>query len=254
MPIIKPIPAHKPEADSLRDRVILVTGAGDGIGRAVAIAAGKAGATVILLGRTVRKLESTYDEILAAGGPTPSIYPLDLEGAVWDDYVEMAERIDKEYGRLDGLLHNAGLLGDRSPIEHYDPITWQRVMLVNVTAPFLMTKALLPVLRESDDASVVFTSSGVGRTGRAYWGAYAVSKFATEGLMETLADEMENVDNIRVNAINPGATRTRMRAKAYPGEDPNTLKTPEDLAPSYLWLLGTDSHGQQGISFDAQPK
>lgn len=254
MPNIQPLDKHSPSANALKDRVILVTGAGDGIGRAVSIAAGKAGATVILLGRTVKKLEATYDAIEKEGGPTPAIYPMDLEGATWDDYVELADRIHSEYGRLDGLLHNAGLLGDRSPIEHYDAVTWQRVMLVNVTAPFLMTRALLPVLRESDDASVIFTSSGVGRSGRAYWGAYAVSKFATEGLMETLADEMENVDNVRVNAINPGATRTGMRAKAYPGEDPNTLKTPEDIAPGYLWLLGIDSHGMQGISYDAQPK
>ena len=254
MPNIQPLNDFTLSEDAVKDRVILVTGAGDGIGRAVSIALGKAGATVILLGRTVRKLEETYDAILEAGGPTPAIYPMDLEGAVWDDYVEMAERIGKEYGRLDGLLHNAGLLGDRAPIEHQDPVTWQRVLLVNVTAPFLMSKALLPELRESKDASVVFTSSGVGRTGRAYWGAYAVSKFATEGLMETFADEMENVDNIRVNAINPGATRTGMRAKAYPGEDPNTLKTPEDIAPAYLWLLGKDSKGQQKTSFDAQPK
>lgn len=252
MPDIQPLAPVPLSENALKDRVILVTGAGDGIGRAVSIAAGKAGATVILLGRTVPKLEAVYDVIVEAGGPTPAIYPMDLEVATWNDYVELADRIDAEYGRLDGLLHNAGLLGDRSPIEHYDPVLWQRVMLVNVSAPFLMTKALLPVLRESDDASIVFTSSGVGRTGRAYWGAYAVSKFATEGLMETLADEMENVDNVRVNAINPGATRTGMRAKAYPGEDPNTLKTPEDIAPAYLWLLGTDSHGKQKISFDAQ--
>ncbi len=247
---IETIPAYQPEANALKDRVILVTGAGAGIGRAVSIALAKHGATVILLGRTVKKLESVYDEIVAAGGPQSAIYPMDLEGAVWDDYLELAERVEKEYGRLDGLLHNAGLLGDRSPIEHYDPVVWQRTLLVNVTAPFLLSRACLPVLRKSEDASVVFTSSGVGRTGRAYWGAYAVSKFATEGLMETFADEMENVQNIRVNAINPGATRTGMRAAAYPGEDPNTLKTPEDIANAYLWLLGPASKGRQGISFD----
>lgn len=250
MPTIETIPAYNPASDAMKDRVILVTGAGDGIGRAVSVALGRHGATVILLGRTVKKLEKVYDEIVEAGGPQPAIYPMDLEGAVWDDYIELADRIDQEYGRLDGLLHNAGILGDRSPIEHYNPVVWQRVMLVNATAPFLLSRACMPVLRKSKDASVVFTSSGVGRTGRAYWGAYAVSKFATEGLMETFADEMENVENIRVNAINPGATRTSMRAKAYPGEDPNTLKTAEDIAPKYLWLLGPASKGKQGISFD----
>ena len=250
MPTIEKIPAYEPPAGVMNDRVVLVTGAGDGIGRAVSIALGKAGATVILLGRTVNKLEKVYDEILAAGGPRPAIYPMDLEGAVWDDYLELADRIDAEYGRLDGLLHNAGLLGRRSPIEFYDPVEWQRVMLVNATAPFLLTRACLPVLRKSKDASVVFTSSGVGRKGRAHWGAYAVSKFATEGLMETFADEMENMPNIRANAINPGATRTNMRAKAYPGEDPMSLKTPEDIAGKYVWLLGPASAGKQGVSFD----
>lgn len=250
MPTIEVIPDSKPTEDAVKDRVVLVTGAGDGIGRAVSLALAKCGATVILLGRTVKKLEKIYDEIIAAGGPQPAIYPMDLEGAVWDDYVELANRIDEEYGRLDGLLHNAGLLGDRSPIEHYDPVAWQRVMLVNVSAPFLLSRACVALLRKSKDASVVFTSSGVGRTGRAHWGAYAVSKFATEGLMETFADEMENVQNVRVNAINPGATRTNMRAKAYPGEDPATLKTPEDIADKYIWLLSAASAGRQGISFD----
>lgn len=250
MPSIETIPTYQPEADALKDRVVLVTGASAGIGRAVSIALAKHGATVILLGRTVKKLESVYDEIMAAGSTQPAIYPMDLEGAVWDDYLELSERIEKEYGRLDGLLHNAGILGDRSPIEHYDPVVWQRVMLINVSAPFLLSRACMPILRKSEDASIVFTSSGVGRKGRAYWGAYAVSKFATEGLMETFADEMDNVQNVRVNAINPGATRTSMRAAAYPGEDPDTLKTPEDIASAYLWLLGPASGGKQGISFD----
>lgn len=251
---ILPIPVWTPSANCLAGKVILVTGAGSGIGRAVALEMARAGAQVILLGRTVSKLEKVYDEIESMDAPRPSICPLDLEAAVWDDYVELSDRIFDEFGRLDGLLHNAGLLGDRSPIEHYDPMLWQRVMLVNVNAPFLLTRALLPVMRKSEDARIIFTSSGVGRTGRAYWGAYAVSKFATEGLMETLADELESTTNIRVNAINPGATRTSMRAKAYPGEDPQTLKTPEDLAPKYVWLFAEDSAGHQGISFDAQPK
>lgn len=247
---IQTMPAYQPDANALQGRVVLVTGAGAGIGRAVSLALAKHGASVVLLGRTVSKLEDIYDAIIAAGGPQPAIYPMDLEGAIWDDYLELADRIDEQYGRLDGLLHNASILGKRSPIEHYDPVEWQRVMLINATAPFLLSRACLPMLRKSKDASVVFTSSGVGRQGRAHWGAYAVSKFATEGLMETFADEMENVPNVRVNAINPGATRTNMRAKAYPGEDPNTLKTPEDIASRYVWLLGPASKGRQGISFD----
>ncbi|MGD8377998.1 MAG: YciK family oxidoreductase [Gammaproteobacteria bacterium] len=243
---------YKAPDKALADRVILVTGAGDGIGRAVSLALAAHGATVILLGRTVKKLESVYDEIVDGGGPTPAIYPLNLEGAKESDYEDMAERIEREYGRLDGLLHNAGILGYLSPIQHLDGMDWARVMHVNLTAPFLMTKALLPVLEKSGDASVVFTSSGVGRKGRAYWGAYAVSKFGTEGLMQVLADELENAGRVRVNSINPGATRTQMRQSAYPGEDPDTLPAPEDITAGYLYLLGPGSKGVTGQAFDAQ--
>lgn len=243
---------YRPAPEILKERVILVTGAGDGIGKAVAQALAAHGATVILLGRTIAKLEQTYDAIVAAGGPRPAIYPMNLEGAAEKDYVDLALKLDEEYGRLDGLLHNAGILGSRTPIEQYDVLEWQRVLLVNVTAPFVMTRACLPLLRKSADASILFTSSGVGRKGRAYWGAYAVSKFATEGLMEVLADELENTSAIRVNSINPGATRTNMRLKAYPAEDRDQLKKPEEITPAYLYLLGPDSKGVNGRRFDAQ--
>ncbi|MDX1454077.1 MAG: YciK family oxidoreductase [Gammaproteobacteria bacterium] len=247
---LKTIPDIDLAPDCLAGKVILVTGASAGIGRAVALEMARHGAQLILHGRKVDKLEVLYDEIEALGAPRPSICPLDMEAAVTEDYDALADSILQEFGRLDGLLHNAGILGDKSPIEHYDPVLWQRVMLVNVNAPFLLTRALLPVLKKSEDARILFTSSGVGRTGRAYWGAYAVSKFATEGLMETLADEHENTANLTVNAINPGATRTAMRAKAYPGEDPQTVKTPESLAPSYVWLFSEAARDFQGISFD----
>lgn len=173
---------HQPSPDELRDRVILVTGAGDGIGRVVALALAAHAATVVLSGRTVRKLEKTYDDIVAQGSPQPSIAPLDLEKALAGDYDSVADGVAKTYGRLDGLLHNAGILGQLSPIEHYDVPTWIRVLHVNVTAAFALTQVCLPLLRKSHDASVVFTSSTVGRRGRALWGAYAVSKFAIEGL------------------------------------------------------------------------
>ncbi|MDQ2069170.1 YciK family oxidoreductase [Natronospira sp. AB-CW4] len=238
--------------DLLKDRVILVTGAGDGIGRAAARTFARHGATVILLGRTVSKLESVYDQIEADGSPTPAIYPMNLLGANLEDYQELAQKVNETWGRLDGLLHNAGILGTRAPIDHYDEEEWQKVMHVNLTAPFVMTKACLPLLLASDDASLVFTSSGVGRKGRAFWGAYAVSKFGTEGLMETLADELTNKENIRINAINPGATRTDMRADAYPAEDPNELLTPEEIMGTYLFLFGRESRGITGKSFDAQ--
>ncbi len=238
--------------DLLQDRIILVTGAGDGIGRAAAKSFAAHGATVVLLGRTLEKLEAVYDEIEAAGYPQPAIVPMNLDTATEHDYIEVSNKLYDEFGRLDGVLHNAGLLGMRTPLENYDPITWEQVMRVNVHAPFLMTQSLLPLMQHSADASVVFTSSGVGRKGRAYWGAYAVSKFATEGMMEVLADELENQANIRVNAINPGATRTNMRAYAYPAEDPSNNPTPEEIMPVYLYLMGPDSQNTNGQSIDAQ--
>ncbi|WP_301288366.1 YciK family oxidoreductase [Natronospira proteinivora] len=243
---------YEAPADLLKDRVILVTGAGDGIGAATAKTFAAHGATIILLGRTVKKLEAVYDAIEEAGHPTPAIYPMNLLGANLEDYQELAGKLNEAYGRLDGLLHNAGILGSRTPIDQHDEEEWQKVMHVNLTAPFVMTKACLPLLMASKDASLVFTSSGVGRKGRAFWGAYAVSKFGTEGLMETLADELENKKNIRVNAINPGATRTAMRADAYPAEDPKTLPAPEDIMGTYLFLFGHESQGITGKSFDAQ--
>lgn len=236
----------------LRERVILVTGAGAGIGRALARAAAGLGATVILHGRTVSKLEALYDEICAAGHPEPSIFPLDLERAAGEDYDRLSGAIEQQWGRLDGLVHNAGILGSRTPIEHHDVAEWQRVLHVNLTAPFVLCRCLLPLLLQSSDASVIFTSSGVGRRGKAYWGAYAVSKFGVEGLSQVLADELENKPQIRVNVINPGATRTAMRAAAYPAEDPARLKTPQEILGVYLYLLGQESRGITGRSFDAQ--
>lgn len=246
---------YQAPADLLSDRVILVTGAGSGIGRAAALAYAAHGATVILLGRTTSKLEEVYDEIEAAGYPQPAIVPMNLEGAAVKEYEEMAMTIEETFGRLDGILHNAAILGARSPVELYDPETWNKVMQVNATAPFLLTRALIPLLRKSDGASVVFTSSGVGRRAKAYWGAYAVSKFAIEGLSQLLADELDDErHNIRVNSLNPGATRTNMRAHAYPAENPMQNPAPEDLMPIYLYLMGPDSKDVTGQQLDAQPK
>lgn len=236
----------------LADRIILVTGAGDGIGRAAARTYAAHGATVILLGRTLEKLESLYDEIEAAGHPQPAIVPMNLESATEHEFAELANSLEEEFGRLDGLLHNASLLGVRTPIESYDPVIWDQVMRVNATAPFMLTQALLPLLQESRNGSIIFTSSSVGRRGRAYWGAYSVSKFATEGMMQVLADELDTTTQIRVNCINPGATRTNMRARAYPAEPPTTNPTPEEIMPLYLYLMGDDSIGTNGQSLDAQ--
>jgi NAD(P)-dependent dehydrogenase (short-subunit alcohol dehydrogenase family) len=243
---------YSARADLLADRVILITGAGDGIGRAVSLACAAHGATVILLGRTVRKLEAVYDDIVAAGGPTPAIYPMDLEGAVPDDHSQLAQRIDSELGRLDGLLHNAGLLGSLTPLQHYDPVEWLRVMQVNLNAPFLLSQSCLALLQRAPDASLLFTSSGVGRRGRAYWGAYSASKFAVEGMMQVLADEFGENTRVRVNSINPGRVRTAMRAAAYPAENAAELLAPEDIVLPYLYLLGPDSHDVHGRALDAQ--
>lgn len=246
------IPAYSPAPDLLRERIILVTGASDGIGRAVAKACAAHGATVILHGRTVSKLEKVYDDIIASGYPQPAIFPLDLASATWPEYAAMADAIGEKYGRLDGLVHNAGMLGKRMMLAQYDPALWQQVLLVNLTAPFLITRACLPLLECSADASVVFVSSGVGRRARAFWGAYAVSKFGLEGLMQVLADETETRGRIRANSLNPGPARTAMRLAAYPAEDRSKLKTPEELVAPFLYLLGPDSRGVTGKRFDAQ--
>jgi len=243
---------HNARPDELAGRVIAITGASTGIGRAVAIACARFGATVILIGRNARKLETVHGEIEAAGSPEPTIAVLDLEKAVASDYDKLASAVTERFGRLDGLLHNAGLLGTLTPIEHYDVPTWCRVMHVNVTAAFALTQVLLPALKQSQDASVLFTSSSVGRRGRAYWGAYAVSKFATEGFMQVLASEVENITSIRVNSLNPGRARTMMRRQAYPAEDLNSLPLPETLTGPYIALLGPASRGVTGQTFDAQ--
>ena len=244
--------AYTYPADLLRDRIVLITGASDGIGRALALHSASLGARVILHGRNVSKLEKVYDEVEAIeGAPRPSIAVMDLASANSESYTTLAQSIEQEFGRLDGLVHNAGILGERYAIEQYDAVLWQRVMHVNVTSAFALTQVFLPMLHQSDDASVIFTSSGVGRTGKAFWGAYAVSKFATEGLSQVLADEHRH-GGLRSNCINPGPTRTKMRLEAYPAEDRNQLKGPEDILATYIYLLGPDSKGVTSQSFDAQ--
>mgnify|MGYP003530465188 FL=1 len=225
--------------DLLKGRVILVTGAGRGIGAAAAKAFAAHGATVLLLGKTEESLNHLYDEIEEAGYPQPAVIPFNLETALAHQYDELAAMIENEFGRLDGLLHNAAILGPRTPLEQLSGDNFMRVMQINVNAAFMLTSTLLPLLKLSADASVVFTSSSVGRQGRAYWGAYAVSKFACEGLMQVLADEVEGISQVRANSINPGATRTDMRALAYPGENPASNPAAEDIMPLYLYgVLG----------------
>jgi NAD(P)-dependent dehydrogenase (short-subunit alcohol dehydrogenase family) len=237
---------YTPSPTLLADRIILVTGAGDGIGRAAAKSFAAHGATVILLGRTIKKLETVYDEIEQAGYPQPAIYPMNLETASPNDYENLRDTLETEFGQLSGLLHNAGLLGTLTPLEHYDVKLWYQVMQVNLNAPFLLTQACLGLMKRAHDASIVFTSSEVGRKGRAYWGAYSVSKFAIEGMMQVLADELEANTTIRVNSINPGAVRTGMRMAAYPGTDPMSVPPPEAIMPLYLYMMGADSREVNG--------
>lgn len=238
--------------DLLKNRVIMVTGAGRGIGEAAAKAYAAHGATVLLLGKNEDNLNRVYDEVEAAGWPQPVVIPFNLETALPHQYDELAATIEREFGRLDGLLHNASIVGPRTPIEQLSGDNFMRVMQVNVNAAFMLTSTLLPLLKLSEDASVIFTSSSVGRKGRAYWGGYAVSKFATEGLMQVLADELDGSGSVRSNSINPGATRTDMRAKAYPGENPAVNPLPAEIMPIYLYLMGPDSKGINGQAMDAQ--
>lgn len=247
------IPAnYRPRANLLAGKTILVTGAGDGIGRAAALSYARHGATVLLLGRTGSKLETVYDEIEAGGGARPAIVEMDLATASEQSYANLAASLDKEFDCLHGILHNAALLGDRRPIANAGYATWAEVMQVNVNAQFLLTRHLLPLLHQAPIASIVFTSSGVGRIGKAYWGAYAVSKFATEGFMQVLAGELENTSRIRVNSLNPRATNTAMRRTAYPAETPTNNPAPQDIMPAYLFLMGDDSAGVTGRAFDAR--
>jgi NAD(P)-dependent dehydrogenase (short-subunit alcohol dehydrogenase family) len=247
---------YQAPASSLKNKVILVTGAGDGIGKAAALNYAKHGATVILLGRTIAKLEKVYDEIEQNNWPQPAIIPLNLEGAVEKDYIEVANSINDAFGRLDGILHNASLLGSLTTIDQYEVPVWEKVMQVNINSTFVLTKTFLPLLQAStNNPAIIFTSSSVGRKGRAFWGAYAVSKFATEGFMQVLADELDGTEHrIRVNCINPGATRTNMRADAYPAENPMNNPTPDQIMPLYLYLMSDDSLDVTGQTLDAQTK
>lgn len=234
-------------AKTLNNRVILVTGASYGIGKAAAYGFAEAGATVILLARTQDMLNEIYDDFEKKQLPQPVVVPFDLEAAPEEAYFQLRDMIGNEFGRLDGLLLNAAMLGARTPIANYNWQTWNKMMNINVNSQFLMARTLLPVMEASPaDASILFTSSSVGRESKAFWGAYAVSKFAIEGLMQTMAVELENVSNVRSNSINPGATRTTMRAEAYPAENPDDVKEADDLIADYIYLMGSESRHING--------
>ncbi|GAC1038985.1 YciK family oxidoreductase [Pseudomonas sp. No.117] len=242
---------YQAPAGLLQDRVILITGANRGIGAALAKGCAALGAQVILQGRDAAALAQVRAEILAGGGQAAEPLVLDLEQADASAYAAAAARLQRDFGRLDGLVHNAGLLGPRVLLEQTPAAALAQVMQVNVHAGFALTQALLPLLKAAGDASVVFTSSSVGRKGRAGWGAYSVSKFATEGLMQVWAEELAEA-GIRVNSVNPGGTRTAMRAAAYPAEDPARVPVAEAILPVYLYLLGPASQGTTGQALNAQ--
>jgi len=241
---------YQPKRDLLNGRIILVTGASDGIGKEAALTYARHGASLILLGRNEEKLRHVAQQVKDEG-QAAQWFILDMATCTPEACQQLASEIATTTAHLDGVLHNAGLLGDICPMSEQDPAVWNEVMQVNVNATFYLTQALLPLLLKSDCGSLVFTSSSVGRQGRANWGAYATSKFATEGMMQVLAEEYQN--RLRVNCINPGGTRTSMRASAFPTEDPQKLKTPADIMPLYLWLMGDDSRRKTGMTFDAQP-
>lgn len=236
----------------LRGRVILITGASSGLGKALSMECARAGATVILSGRNQGKLERLYDEIESQGFPQPAIAVLDLANATAVDYDGLAKIITDEFGRLDGLVHSAALLGERMPLEQYDVPTWCKVLHVNLTAPFILTQVLLPHLRRAEDASVIFVSSGVVTQTRPFWGAYAIAKNGLEALRAMWAQELEQEANIRFNSVDPGRMRTAMRAAAYPAEDPNTVPTPTSVSKLFLYLLSGDARGADGQFFQAQ--
>ena len=229
----------------LKDKVILVTGANRGFGKAMTLDLAKAGATVIMLGRDLGSLETAYDEVVDAGFAEPILYPLDLEGATPEHYEQLQRDILDNFGQLDGLIHNAGIIGTMMPIEQYDLKLWYSTMQINVNAPFMLTQFLIPALSKSKDARILFLSSSVGRTAKAYWGAYGVSKFAIEGLSKTLAEELEKT-NIRVNSLDPKRMRTEMRRTAYPAENSDNNPLPESISPAIVYLMSEQTKSLNG--------
>ena len=236
---------HIFKGGELKDKVILVTGANRGFGLAITMDLSKAGATVIMLGRDLGSLEYAYDAVVNAGYKEPILYPLDLEGATPENYQELQDNVLEKFDKLDGLIHNAAILGVQMPIEQYDIKLWYSTLQINLSAPFMLTQFLIPALVKSEDARILFLSSSVGREARAYWGAYSVSKFGIEGFAKTLSEELEKT-NITVNTVNPGKLRTEMRRAAYPAEDSSTVPTPEEKSAAIVYLLSSLSPKMNG--------
>ncbi len=250
--VIKDIYKKEFPSNLLEGKTILISGSGSGIGRQIAKTFSEFGADLILLSKSLEKLETLYDELKQDYSNNVIIQPLDLEKAEEVDYEEIIRAIGDEYPKIDGLVNNAAILGEKKPLEQYSYLSWKNVLKVNLDASFLLTKNLMPLLKKSDNSSIIFTSSGVGRRGRAYWGAYSISKFATEAMMQILSEELQNTSNIRVNCINPGAVRTKMRESAYPAEKPEKNPLPVEIIEIYLYLMSDMSLKINGQSIDAQ--
>ena len=241
---------HSPAPGAFAGRAVLVTGAGDGLGRSVAIGAARCGAEVILLGRTVAKLEAVHDRIVESGGPTPTMYPMDLAGAGPDDYAELAQRIAQAYGGLHGIVHAAAAFSGLAPLAHLEPGDWLRTLHVNLTASYLVTAACLPALQRRADSAVVFVGDALGRRARAYWGAYAVSKAGVEGLAKVLAEEVEAAGTPRVVCVNPGPMRTALRRRAFPAEPADSVSEPDAVAGGLLLALDPAAPIANGTTAD----
>ena len=238
--------SYQPQPDLLRDRVILVTGAGQGIGRVAALTYARHGATIILHGRNMPRLEAVYDEIEAAGGPQPTILPLDLSTAKDRDYDNLALAIESQLRRLDGILHNASRLTHLGSLDHQRLDEWLELLRVNLAAPFALTRACAHLLRAAPDASVMLTSETHALEPAAYWGGFAVSKSGLTALARVQAQEWERFPNLRINVVVPGKVDSPQRQQTHPGEPRSGRRPPEALMPTYLYLMGPDSRGITG--------
>lgn len=237
-------PLPSPPADALAGRVVLVTGAYGGLGEAAARACAQAGATIVLLGRKLPKLNRAYDALKALG-PGPAIYPLDLEGAGPADYAEMAMRIEAELGGLDGVLHTAAEFKGLTPLAITEPEDFLRAIHVNLSAPWLLTQACLPALKARQDSAIVFVTDAAARVGRAYWGGYGVAKHGLEGLVRVLHDELEST-RVRVSALEPGPMRTSLRARAFMEDAVSSAPSPSVYAAACVHLLSAAGAAQRG--------
>ena len=235
----------------LSGRTILITGATDGIGKVLAIEFSKLGSNIILLGRNSSKLDKGYDQLdNSLTSQKHLILQADLGLLNNDSAHEILHAIAEEFTSLDGIIHNAAILGTMTTLEDYELSRWDEVLNVNLRAPFLLTKTLKTILETSTLPRIIFTSSGVANMGRAFWGAYSVSKFGLKGLAEIFANELETTSSIKVFNFDPGATQTKMRASARPAENPNSLKTPNDLVNCYLWFFSEESSNSKQNYFE----